>query len=146
LGGAQAGAVLKRVPDPTRFGVAELDAQGRVIGFEEKPSKPKSDLIPIGVYLFRPSVFAALATLRPSARGEFEITDLLNYFIGRRELISHQFAGEWMDAGTIGSLMAATDFAATFSAELPLQTAQSIEAVEAEHVDPEQSRRQRQVR
>jgi len=143
---AEAGAVLKRVPDPERFGVAELDGDGRVVHFEEKPAVPKSDLIPIGVYFFRPSVFRALESLRPSARGEFEITDLLNYFIGRRELISHQFAGDWMDAGTIGSLMAATDFAATFSPELPLQTAQSIEAVEAEHIDPEQSRRPRQVR
>lgn len=133
---AQAGAVLKRVPNPERFGVAELDADGRVVGFEEKPAKPKSNLIPIGVYLFRPSVFDALMTLQPSARGEFEVTDLLNYFIERRQLVSHVFAGDWMDAGTIESLLESTNFAATFSGELPLTTAQSAEAVEAERVEP----------
>src|SRR5204862_5048044 len=79
-GTASAGTVLKRVPDPERFGVAELDADGRVVRFEEKPAKPKSDLIPIGVYLFRPIVFDAVRTLHPSSRGEFEITDLLNHF------------------------------------------------------------------
>lgn len=133
---AQAGAVLKQVPDPERFGVAELDAEGRVVRFEEKPAVPKSDLIPIGVYLFRPAVFSALHTLRPSARGEFEITDLLNYFLERKQLISHTFLGDWMDAGTIDALLDSTTFAATFSSELPLATAQSIEAVEAERVDP----------
>jgi len=134
-GNAQAGAVLKRVPDPERFGVAELDANGRVVQFEEKPAHPKSDLIPIGVYFFRPAVFEALGSLRPSARGEFEITDLLNYFLDRGEMISHEFSGGWMDAGTIESLLHATSFAATFSSELPLKTAHSIEAVEAERVE-----------
>jgi glucose-1-phosphate thymidylyltransferase len=134
---AQAGAVLKRVPDPERFGVAELDGQGRVVHFEEKPTHPKSDLIPIGVYLFRSDVFEALRSLRPSARGEFEITDLLNHFLERRELISHTFAGEWMDAGTIDSLLQSTNFASTFSSAVPLHTAHPIEAVEAERVDPE---------
>jgi glucose-1-phosphate thymidylyltransferase len=137
---AQAGAVLKRVPDPERFGVAELDAGGQVTHFEEKPAHPKSDLIPIGVYLFRPRVFDALNTLQPSARGEFEITDLLNYFLERGELISHIFAGDWMDAGTIESLLHSTTFAATFSGELPLTTAESIEAVEAERVEPDRVR------
>ena len=136
-GTAQAGAVLKRVPDPERFGVAELDPDGRVVRFEEKPAHPKSDLIPIGVYLFRPAVFPVLATLRPSARGEFEITDLLNYFLDRRELVSHVFEGDWMDAGTIESLLDTTNFAATFSAELPLHTGHSPEAVEAERVEPD---------
>jgi glucose-1-phosphate thymidylyltransferase len=135
---AMAGAVLKRVPDPERFGVAELDADGRVVHFEEKPAHPKSDLIPIGVYLFRPAVFEALHTLRPSARGEFEITDLLNYFIDRGQLVSHELSGDWMDAGTIESLLHSTNFAATFSDELPLATAQSIDAVDAERVEVSQ--------
>ncbi len=137
-GTALAGAVLKRVPDPERFGVAELDAEGRVVAFEEKPAQPKSDLIPIGVYLFRPAVFEALQTLRPSARGEFEITDLLNYFIERGQLISHELSGDWMDAGTIESLLHSTNFASTFSDELPLATAQGIDAVEAERVETSQ--------
>jgi glucose-1-phosphate thymidylyltransferase len=129
---AQGGAVLKQVPDPARFGVAELDHSGSVVRFEEKPEQPKSDLIPIGVYLFRQAVFQVLRTLRPSARGEFEITDLLNYFLGRGELITHHFAGDWMDAGTIDSLMEAGNFATSFSRELPMRTARGPEAVEAE--------------
>jgi len=135
-GQAQAGAVLKRVPDPERFGVAELDADGRVLRFDEKPAHPKSDLIPIGVYLFRPAVFAALRTLRPSARGEFEITDLLNHFLDRGELVSHVFEGDWMDAGTIESLLHSTTFAATFAGELPLTIGEGVDAVAAERVDP----------
>ncbi len=134
---ALAGAVLKRVPDPERFGVAELDAEGRVVRFEEKPAQPKSDLIPIGVYLFRPAVFAELRTLHPSARGEFEITDLLNHFLARGELMTHIFEGDWMDAGTIESLLHSTNFAATFSSETPLLLDQSVEAVEAERVEPD---------
>ena len=136
-GNANAGAVLTRVPDPERFGVAAFDVDGRLLGFEEKPAQPKSDLIPIGVYLFRPPVFAALETLRPSARGEFEITDLLNHFLERGELVSHVFEGDWMDAGTIESLLQSTTFAATFSAELPLRTAHTVTEVEAERVEPQ---------
>src|SRR5579859_3084257 len=133
---AHAGTVLKRVPDPERFGVAELDSQGRVVRFEEKPAHPKSDLIPIGVYLFRPAVFDALATRRPSARGEFEITDLLNHFLERDALISHELSGDWMDAGTIESLLLSTNFASTFAEQIPLRTARAVDAVEAEQVEP----------
>jgi len=116
---AEAGAVLKRVPDPERFGVAEFDDAGRIVRFEEKPRQPKSDLIPIGVYLFRKSVFEVLPTLRPSARGEFEITDVLNHYLQRGSLISHVWEGGWTDAGTIESLLEATQLAATFAGELP---------------------------
>jgi glucose-1-phosphate thymidylyltransferase len=136
-GPAQAGAVLKRVPNPERFGVAELDPDGRILHFEEKPEQPKSDLIPIGVYFFRPAVFSALRTLHRSARGEFEITDLLNHFLDRGELISHTFEGEWMDAGTIESLLHSTTFAATFSDDLPATTAQPMEQ-DVEHIEPDQ--------
>ena len=76
-----AGTLLYRVPDPERFGVAELDADGRVIGFEEKPAHPKSDLIPIGVYFLRADAFEVIGRLAPSGRGEFEITDVLNHYI-----------------------------------------------------------------
>ena len=134
-GHAQAGAVLREVPDPERFGVAEFDDQGRLVRFEEKPEQPKSNLIPIGVYLFRPAVFDALRTLHPSARGEFEITDLLNHFLQRGELTSQVFEGDWLDAGTIESLLEATTFAATFSAELPEVSPRRIEEVNAEAAD-----------
>ena len=61
--------------------MAELDADGRVVGFEEKPAEPKSDLIPIGVYFLRPDAFDVIDGLAPSGRGEFEITDVLNHYI-----------------------------------------------------------------
>ncbi|MEO8509804.1 MAG: sugar phosphate nucleotidyltransferase [Chloroflexota bacterium] len=133
---AQAGAVLKQVPDPERFGVAELDADGRVIGFEEKPEHPKSDLIPIGVYFFRPSVFDVIHTLKPSARGEFEITDLLNHYLRLGSLVHTVFEGEWMDAGTIEALLESSTFAAQHPGESPQATAWRVESTEAERVDP----------
>lgn len=139
-GSAQAGAVLKEVPDPERFGVAEFDTEGRILGFEEKPENPKSNLIPIGVYLFRPSVFEAIHTLRPSARGEFEITDLLNYYLERESLDHCVFDGEWMDAGTVDALLQSGTFAARFAGETPIHTAVGSDAVEAEAVDPAQVR------
>ena len=119
---AGAGAVLKRVPDPERFGVAELDEAGTIVGFEEKPEHPKSDLIPIGVYLFRPSVFEVITRLVPSARGEFEITDLLNHYLRQGSLVHTVFDGDWQDAGTIDSLLEANQFAVTLAAEVPIET------------------------
>ena len=83
-----AGTLLYRVPDPERFGVAELDADGDVVGFEEKPEQPKSDLIPIGVYFLRPDAFDVIDHLAPSGRGEFEITDVLNHYIPDGRLFS----------------------------------------------------------
>src|SRR5204863_8047960 len=83
-----AGTLLYRVPDPERFGVAELDADGEVVGFEEKPENPKSDLIPIGVYFLRRDAFSVIDNLLPSGRGEFEITDVLNHYIPDGRLYS----------------------------------------------------------
>ena len=128
--GAEAGTVLKQVQDPERFGVAEFDADGTLVGFEEKPARPKSNLIPIGVYFFRPSAFNVISSLKPSARGEFEITDLLNYYLGRRSLMHTVFEGEWEDAGTIASLLEANRFAASFADEIPLTTAHLAETDE----------------
>ncbi len=107
-----AGTMLYRVPDPERFGVAELDADGRVIGFEEKPDAPKSDLIPIGVYFLRPDAFAVIEHLAPSARGELEITDVLNHYIPGGGLYSPIYDGHWTDAGTVPSLLRAAEMAA----------------------------------
>jgi glucose-1-phosphate thymidylyltransferase len=114
----QAGAVLKAVADPQRFGVAEFDKTGALVRFEEKPQQPKSDLIPIGVYLFKPSVFDVIGSLQPSPRGEFEITDVLNHYLSGGRLLHTVFEGEWHDAGTIESLLAANTFASTFAPEL----------------------------
>ena len=106
-----AGTLLYRVPDPERFGVAELDAEGRVVGFEEKPEKPKSDLIPIGVYFLRRDAFDVIDHLAPSGRGEFEITDVLNHYIPSGRLFTRVFEGDWTDAGTVPSLLRAAELA-----------------------------------
>jgi len=106
-----AGTLLYRVPDPERFGVAELDDDDNVIGFEEKPEKPKSDLIPIGVYFLRPDAFDVIDHLAPSGRGEFEITDVLNHFIPDGRLFSRVYDGHWADAGTVPSLLRAAELA-----------------------------------
>lgn len=103
-GTADCGAVLTRVSDPERFGVARFGEDGAIVGFDEKPDKPASDLIPIGVYLFRPTVFDVIKKLEPSSRGELEVTDLLNHFLSRGSLMHHVFSGDWADAGTIESL------------------------------------------
>jgi len=107
-----AGTLLFRVPDPERFGVAELDSAGNVIGFEEKPQRPKSDLIPIGVYFLRPDAFDVIDHLAPSGRGEFEITDVLNHYIPGRRLFTKVYTGHWTDAGTVPSLLRAAQIAA----------------------------------
>ena len=92
--------------------MAELDAAGSVIGFEEKPAQPKSDLIPIGVYFLRPDAFAVIDRLAPSGRGEFEITDVLNNYIPGGGLFSRVYDGQWADAGTVSSLLRAAEIAA----------------------------------
>jgi glucose-1-phosphate thymidylyltransferase len=107
-----AGTLLYQVPDPERFGVAEFDADGRVIGFEEKPDNPKSDLIPIGVYFLRPDAFGVIDLLLPSGRGELEITDVLNHYIPGQGLYSPVYEGHWTDAGTVPSLLRAAELAA----------------------------------
>jgi glucose-1-phosphate thymidylyltransferase len=105
------GTLLYRVPDPERFGVAELGPDGTVVGFEEKPAVPKSDLIPIGVYFLRPDAFSVIDSLAPSGRGEFEITDVLNHYIPDGRLFSRVYEGHWTDAGTVPSLLRASELA-----------------------------------
>ena len=106
-----AGTLLYRVPDPERFGVAELDPDGQVVGFEEKPTEPKSDLIPIGVYFLRSDAFDVIDQLAPSGRGEFEITDVLNHYIPDGRLFTRVYDGHWTDAGTVPSLLRAAELA-----------------------------------
>ena len=113
----EAGALLFRVPDPERFGVAELGPDGGVVHFEEKPLVPKSDLIPIGVYFLRQSVFAVIESLQMSARGEFEITDVLNHYVDRGAFFARIYEGHWTDAGTVSSLLRAAELAAEADTE-----------------------------
>jgi len=112
-----AGTLLYRVSDPHRFGVAEFDAGGAIVGFEEKPQQPKSDRIPIGVYFLRPDAFDVIEHLAPSGRGEFEITDVLNHYIPGGGLFWREYDGHWTDAGTVESLLHASTMAAEAVAE-----------------------------
>jgi glucose-1-phosphate thymidylyltransferase len=103
--------VLKEVPDPQRFGVAEI-ADGRILGIEEKPRAPKSPYAVTGIYLYDQTVFSILRTLRPSARNELEITEVNNAYIARGEMSWEILEGWWTDAGTFDSLYRATQLVA----------------------------------
>jgi len=100
--------LLKQVSDPQRFGVAELSA-GKVIGIEEKPEKPKSDYIVTGIYFYDASVFDIIRGLKPSARGELEITHVNYAYIERDQLAYDILDGWWTDAGTFESLNRANE-------------------------------------
>jgi glucose-1-phosphate thymidylyltransferase len=103
------------VRDPERYGVAELDATGRVISVEEKPKRPKSNYAVTGIYFYDGRVCDLAASLRPSARGELEITDLNNRYLAEGELyLEHLGRGTaWLDTGTHESLMQAGNFIET---------------------------------
>ena len=100
--------ILKEVHDPERFGVAELDGE-KVIGIEEKPSDPKTNLAVIGIYMYDASVFEIIRTLKPSDRGELEITDVNNAYIARGTMTYEVLDGWWTDAGTFESLHRASN-------------------------------------
>jgi glucose-1-phosphate thymidylyltransferase len=95
--------LLKRVPDAARFGVAELNGD-RIVGIEEKPARPKSDYAVTGIYFYDSQVFEAIATLKPSGRGELEITDVNNWYVRKDQLTHGILKGYWTDAGTYESL------------------------------------------
>jgi len=95
--------LLKSVPDPERFGVAEVQGD-KVLSIEEKPEKPKSDMAVTGVYLYDGGVFDIIRELKPSARGELEITDVNNEYIRRGTMGWDLMDGWWSDAGTFESL------------------------------------------
>ncbi len=99
---------LKPVPDAARFGVAEVDEScGQVLCIEEKPDVPKSDYAVTGLYLYDKGVFDVIKTLKPSGRGELEITDVNNEYIRRGAMGYSVLDGYWSDAGTFGSLLRA---------------------------------------
>lgn len=103
--------LLKEVPDPERFGVPVLEGD-RVVRIEEKPKRPASRYAVTGIYLFDGRVFEIIKTLKPSARGELEITDVNNAYIARQELTWDVLDGWWTDAGTFESLCRATNLVA----------------------------------
>jgi len=95
--------LLKQVPNPQRFGVAQI-SNGKIVGIDEKPEKPKSDYIVTGIYFYDASVFDIIRTLKPSARGELEISDVHNAYIAKGRLAYDILDGWWSDAGTFESL------------------------------------------
>ncbi|WP_026414384.1 glucose-1-phosphate thymidylyltransferase [Actinomadura oligospora] len=98
--------MLTQVSDPRAFGVAELDAGGRVVGLEEKPREPKSDLALVGVYIFGPRVHDAVARLKPSWRDELEITDAIQGLIDAGHRVeSTVISGYWKDTGNVTDML-----------------------------------------
>jgi glucose-1-phosphate thymidylyltransferase len=112
---AGAKVLLREVDDAGRFGVAEIH-DGRIVGIEEKPKQPKSRYAVTGVYMYDASVFQKIQTLKPSGRGELEITDVNNQYIAEGTLTYDFLEGWWTDAGTFDSLQRATNLVASSGA------------------------------
>lgn len=102
--------LLKEVKDPQRFGVAELSGS-KIVSIEEKPKKPKSNLAVTGIYFYDGNVFEIIRTLKPSGRGELEITDVNNAYVREGTMTHDSLKGEWTDAGTFESLQYANQVA-----------------------------------
>jgi glucose-1-phosphate thymidylyltransferase len=124
-GAATALILLTPVPDPQHFGVAEL-SDGRVVALAEKPAEPKTDLALVGVYMFTPAIHDAARAIRPSARGELEITDAIQYLVDQGGRVEpHIVRGWWKDTGRLEDMLEAN--------RLVLDTL--VERVEGELVD-----------
>lgn len=105
--GKGAKILLKEVPDPERFGVAEID-KSKLVNIVEKPKRPRSNLAVIGIYLYDGRVFDIVKTLKPSDRGELEITDVNNAYVKEGTMSWEMLDGWWTDAGTFESLLRAS--------------------------------------
>lgn len=103
--------LLKEVEDPERFGVVEIQ-RGRIHSIQEKPKYPKSNYIVTGIYMYDPSVFRVIKTLKPSGRGELEITDVNNDYVSKGLMEYDILEGWWSDAGTFESLLRANHLVA----------------------------------
>lgn len=102
--------LIQQVSDPNRYGVPEIEGD-RIVSIEEKPHQPKSNYAVTGIYMYDAKVFDIVKTLRPSGRGELEITDVNNAYIDAEALTYDILKGWWTDAGTYGSLMKANELA-----------------------------------
>jgi len=104
--------MVKKVEDPERFGVVEFDEKGKITKITEKPKNPASDRIVIGIYMYDKRVFDIVKTLKPSKRGELEITDVNNAYLKKGELTTSELKGWWTDSGTFDSLIKASNLVA----------------------------------
>ncbi len=109
--GGGAKIILKKVPDPQRFGVPRLDGN-KVLSIDEKPAVPQSDYAVIGIYMYDGKVYDIIRSLIPSGRGELEITDVNNAYIARNQMTWEELDGWWTDAGTFESLLHASKLVA----------------------------------
>ena len=109
--GRGAKIILKKVPDPQRFGVPRLDGNN-VVSIDEKPKVPQSDYAVIGIYMYDGEVYDIIRSLKPSGRGELEITDVNNAYIARNQMTWEELDGWWTDAGTFESLLRASNLVA----------------------------------
>lgn len=100
--------LIKEVPDPKRYGVAEMDGD-KILSIEEKPEKPKSSFAVTGIYFFDAKVYEYIKKLKPSGRGELEITDVNNFYIQNGEMKYSVLKGWWTDAGTPDSYQIANE-------------------------------------
>ena len=120
--------LLKKVPDAPRFGVAEIRGD-YVIGIEEKPEFPKSDYAVIGIYFYDSTVFEKIKRLKPSGRGELEITDVNNFYIQEGKMSCEILEGWWTDAGTFESLLRANNLVAQTGANKMGQRAGELRSI-----------------
>lgn len=113
------------VKDPQRYGVAQFDSLGRVVAIHEKPQQPKSNYAVTGIYFYDNQVVDIAPTLRPSARGELEITDINNHYLAQGALVLEKMGRgiAWLDTGTHESLMQAGNFIETIEARQGLKVA-----------------------
>lgn len=123
--GGDACVFAYRVPDPERYGVVTVDDSGRVVKIEEKPAKPESDLAVVGLYFYPNEVVEVAAGIRPSARGELEITSVNEEFMHRGKLRVKKFGRgfAWLDTGTVDSFNDASAFIAAIEKRQDVQVA-----------------------
>lgn len=110
LSGDDARLMIKQVDNPHSFGVAEIDGEGKVVGLEEKPAFPKSNFVLIGIYFFTSEIFNFIDSISPSARGEYEITDVINLMMSSGRSIAYSTMNSWwLDTGKKDDLLLAND-------------------------------------
>lgn len=125
--GKGAKILIQQVPDPKRYGVAEIVGD-KIVGIEEKPKNPKSNYCVTGIYMYDSKVFDIVKSLKPSGRGELEITDVNNAYIVRGELTYDILTGWWTDAGTFTSLAKANELVRDFELRLEECVLQEVAA------------------